>query len=195
MNDSFLNDLFLHVDGITIGSTATAEELTKKVELALTWSVNAAIQRNKVYNDNAPQEVHEKLRSEWAKLLHKESEAYRQREREISDEEHCAAIERIADVLSNNFRDYLSGGRLRFGTSQKAFNLYLKYLWALNMAERPPHCPVDSVILGKLGIDGSWTKCDSSEVYMTWIEAIRRRLNLAEWELEAWLRWKLNSDF
>ena len=131
---------------------------------------------------------------EWKRLLSEEGDAYRNPKPPISDELHCAAIARIADTLSSKFSEMLRDGRLRFGTSQKAFNLYLKYLWALGEIQTPPHCPIDSVVLERAGLDGSsWTKSDSCEVYMAWVQHIRKHLTLAEWENDVWLRWRLSN--
>jgi hypothetical protein len=85
----------------------------------------------------------------------------------------------------------LNNGRLRYGTSQKAFNLYLKYLWQLGEIAAPPHCPVDRIVLNALGIDEAWTKCDDQKQYMEWIGAIRRKagpLSVSQWENDVWLR-------
>jgi hypothetical protein len=161
-----MNGLFLKVDGVG------------NKEQAVTWSINAALQRNKVYKNDEYYEQREQFRAEWAGLLSDEAQAYKSLEASVSDEQHCAAIARIADTLSNKFSQLLDRGRLRFGTSQKAFNLYLKYLWALGEAQTPPHCPIDSVVLEKAGIDGCWTKSDSCEEYMDWINQIRERLTL-----------------
>ncbi len=177
-----MKGLFLKVDEVS-----TKEE-------ALKSSIDAALGRNKVYKDDEDYEARKKFRARWASLISNESEAYRNPAQPISDDQHCAAILRIADTLSNEFRELLYGGRLRIGTSQKAFNLYLKYLWALNEAAMPPHCPIDSVVLAKAGISGSWTKCDSCEEYMDWINRIRGHLNLAEWENEVWLRWRISNS-
>ena len=176
-----MKELFLKLDGVS-----------KNAE-ALNWSINAALQRNKVYKNDENYERREQLRDEWARLLSDEANAYKAPESPVSDEQHCASIARIADTLSNKFHEILDGGRLRFGTSQKAFNLYLKYLWALGEAQRPPHCPIDSVVLEQAGIDGCWTKSDSCEEYMEWINKIRKHLNLAEWEMRTWLRWKISA--
>lgn len=183
MNDTFLKtDIFLRADRIS-----TEEQ-------AMIWSINAALQRNKVYKNDENYEVRERFRARWAELIREASQAYRKPTMPISDEQHCAAIARISDELSKTFGEYLIGGRLRFGTSQKAFNLFLKYLWALKEAAMPPHCPIDSVVLSKVGIADSWTKCDSCEEYMRWINEIRKRLQLAEWENETWLIWRLNNS-
>jgi hypothetical protein len=177
-----MNNLFLKIDGVG------------DKDQALTWSVNAALQRNKVYKNDENYGQREQFRTEWGRLLSEEANAYKSLKSPVSDDQHCAAIARIADTLSNQFSQMLDGGRLRFGTSQKAFNLYLKYLWALGEARTPPHCPIDSVVLERAGIDGCWTKSDSCEEYMVWINQIRNRLTLAEWENDVWLRWKLNDS-
>ncbi len=179
-----MNDLFLKVDGV------------REEPEAMTWSINSALQRNKVYTSTGDNGGRAEFRNEWAKLMRKESEPYRQPAFSVSDDQHCAAIGRISDELSRRFGKYLSDGRLRFGTSQKAFNLYLKYLWAMGVAAMPPHCPIDRVVLERLGIDACWTKSDSRDEYMEWINEIRKRVQVAEWENEVWLRWRLsNSGF
>jgi hypothetical protein len=176
---SSMKELFLKVDGV--GSE----------EQAIGSSIGAALQRNRVYKNDEHYEIREQFRSNWADLIRKEAKAYGKPLRPISDEEHCAAIERICGNLSAQFGEILSGGRLRFGTSQKAFNLYLKYLWALGEIERPPHCPIDSIILARIGFADSWTKSDSPEDYMRWINKIREQMTLADWENDVWLRWRL----
>jgi hypothetical protein len=177
-----VKDLFLKVDGI------------QNKEQALKWSINAALQRNKVYKSEDHYELREKLKEEWGKLLCEEAQAYKNPSEPISDKQHCAAIARIAGALSAEFNDILAEGRLRFGTSQKALNLFLKYLWALDEIQMPPHCPIDSVVLESAGIAGSWTRCDSAEEYLGWINAIRKRLTLTEWENSTWLRWRMSNS-
>ena len=171
-------DLFLRVDGIS-----TEQE-------AIDAAVNSALQHNKVY-ETEDESVRAAFREEWKRLMKNESKPYRSLSFVTTDEQHCDVIERIAAMLTSDFGPHLAGGRVRFGTSQKAFNLYLKYLWKLKAAATPPHCPIDSVVLAKVGIDGLWTKCDSRDHYLQWIAAIRERLTIAEWENEAWLRWRL----
>ena len=112
----------------------------------------------------------------------------------IKDKQHCDAIERIAGTLSNRWGSILHGdpGHLRFGISQKAFNLYLKYLWRLRkITKEPPHCPIDEIVLRIGGLAGSWTKSDNREQYMDWIDWLRMRaqrknLTLSVWEYTEW---------
>ncbi len=110
------------------------ERITNE-DSALVWSVNAAVQRNRVYASDTGREA---FRAEWRKLLSEDSRRYRAAARTISDAAHCEGIGTISDRLSAAFAPLLKCGRLRYGTSQKAFNLYLKYLWHLGELSVPP---------------------------------------------------------
>ena len=104
-------------------------------------------------------------------------------------------IEHLKNILSiqeftKKFDKLLVGGKLNFGITQKVFNLYLKYLWCLELIEIPPHFPVDSIIQGKLGIyNNPWTKFENAEPYIYAINIAKKKLedsdfkSLAELEL------------
>lgn len=181
LNDGH-EDLFLVVDDV------------HSEEQAAIWSVNAALGHNHVYSG---EEQRDDIRAQWRGLIREESRPYANPTEPISDAQHCAAIRKITDKLSLRFGSYLIGGRLRYGTSQKAFNLYLKYLWRLGEAATPPHCPVDRVVLEAAGIDALWTKSDSEGEYRGWINLIRKKawpVSLAEWEHDTWLQWRMSNS-
>ena len=151
-------------------------------------AIQSALQHNKTYRSESDYGMRDAFRSEWAKFIREESINYVQ---PVADVQHCEAIRRIADKLQVKFGQLLSSGHLRYGTSQKALNLYLKFLWRLGKVAMPPHCPVDRIVLNAGGIDGVWTRCDSVAQYMEWINLLRARakpLSLAEWEHQIWLR-------
>ena len=155
---------------------------------AMSNAIQAALQHNKTYGAASDDGMRDSFRAEWGKFIREESQRYTQ---SVSDVQHCEGIQRISDRLRVRFGQLLSDGHLRFGTSQKALNLYLKFLWRLGKVATPPHCPVDRIVLNAGGIDGVWTKCDSAQQYMGWINALRARarpLSLAEWEHQMWLR-------
>lgn len=156
---------------------------------AIRNSLRASLQRNKTYNEKAPAKLRAEFRLTWAELIAQAAEPY---EHPIGDDlQHCKTIKGIADSLTKQHSSILDNETLRFGTSQKAFNLYLKFLWRLGCIPRPPHCPVDRVILGVAGILGSWTACDSDQEYMSWIKKLREKaagVNLGEWEYEQWMK-------
>jgi hypothetical protein len=153
---------------------------------AMSNSLRAALQRNKVYSTSSNQQDRSSFRLAWSELIAKSSAKY---SCPVDDDAHCKTIEQISQELSDKFERILEGRKLRFGTSQKAFNLYLKFLWRLGQIQMPPHCPVDGIVLRKAGITGSWTQSDSVEEYMRWIGKLRklaRSQTLAEWEYALW---------
>jgi len=172
------NCRFLEIDGIRCEADA------------VTWSVNAAVQRNRVYCRESGREA---FREAWKEELCKQTQRYAQGTA-LSDSEHCKIIAGIADRLSLRFPEVLSRGRLRFGTSQKALNLWLKYLWHFEKISEPPHCPFDGKILKALKVYDAWTRCNDQGQYMSWVSSARKRadgLSLSKWECEEWLRRRL----
>jgi hypothetical protein len=157
-------------------------------EIFMSNAITAALGRNKIYAPSCIDSDKQAFRERLAKWLRVEARRYATA---VSDGEHYVTIGKIADVLSEECRETLCGGRLRYGTAQKAFNLYLKFLWRSGCIPEPPHCPIDRVVLGEAGIDGSWTKCDCEGEYMKWIDALKTKakpLGLSEWEHSVWLK-------
>lgn len=106
----------------------------------------------------------------------------------VGDEQHIKNIEKLQTEINKNYSIIL---KLHFGRAQKLLNLYLKYLWALDLIPEPPHCPFDSIIIAKLKAKvPAWTKPDFQEKH--YIELInlargqfsKERLSIAEWELK-----------
>jgi hypothetical protein len=158
----------------------------KTEESAMRNAIQSALQHNKTYRDGVGDPKRKQFRTEWATFIRNESIRYTQ---PVSDVQHCESITRISDGLSSKFGGYLINGRLRYGTSQKAFNLHLKFLWRMGKAATPPHCPVDGIMLKEAGINEKWTKCDAKEEYMNWVTALRVKASprsLAEWEYDVW---------
>jgi hypothetical protein len=174
-----LNDPFLEETGVKTEEDAIREALKSALQQ----------RQNKVYTRDEVGNERREFRNMLAKLIREESKRYTQPLQPVSGEEHFQAIRRISDALSGRFRTILKDGRLRYGTSQKALNLYLKFLWRLGKAGTPPHCPIDGTVLEAAGVIGSWTRSDSEEEYVRWINEIRRKASprtIAEWEYQAW---------
>jgi hypothetical protein len=143
-----VSDPFLEVTGVNTEEDAMRETLKSALQQ----------RQNKVYARDEVGSERKAFRSELARLIREESQRYTQPNQPMSDIQHCGNIRRISDTLSHSFGNILKGGRMRYGTSQKALNLYLKFLWRLGKAATPPHCPVDSNVLEAAGIIGSWTR-------------------------------------
>lgn len=153
-------------------------------------TLKSTLGRNKVYSRDEVGGERAIFRAELRRTLRNESQRYRYRGT-VSDAEHCAAIRRISDGISTRFSDMFVGGRFRYGTAQKALNLYLKYLWRLRALGdgKPPHCPVDSIVMQAAGLSGSWTRSDNEQESISWINWIRRVASpgsIADWEYGRW---------
>jgi hypothetical protein len=156
-------------------------------EIFISNAIAAALGRNTTYTDSTNAKQRNAIRKEFGKQLRAEAARYKTT---VSDDDHCRAITTISKAVSDKFEDLLKSGRLRYGTTQNAFNLYLKFLWRSGQIPKPPHCPIDRIVLSAAGISGSFTKCDSMSEYSGWIDALRKHVgqrSLAEWENDTWL--------
>jgi hypothetical protein len=116
----------------------------------------------------------------------------------VTDADHRKNLAALEKWVTEKCGSVLVGGKvrkeghLRRGTAQKAFNLYLKFLWCVGRIPTPPHSTVDKTILVKLPKEFqniNWTQIDSEEEYDIIIEAVQKiagREPLAEWELREW---------
>ena len=160
---------------------------------AMTESLKAALQQrqNTVYSRPEFGDERSRFRGVLAQMIRSEAARYKQPSR-VPDAEHCEAIRRISDGLSARYGQiFLTNCRFRYGTAQKAFNLYLKFLWRLGSlgSGKPPHCPCDGIVLSAAGIVGKWTHSDDQQEYMRWIEVIRKiasPLDMSDWEYQLW---------
>ena len=162
-------------------------------------SIHAAFQRANVYRDSKAFTDSNRLRvrERLADLL---KEVTKQYGSDITDAKHKENIKHITDTLTAEFKDknLLKENRFRIGISQKALNLYLKYLWCLGKIPTPPHCPFDFGIISKLPLNYEekkrlqWTELDSLEGYSQLVDAAKKKIKLtgdasiSEWELKEW---------
>src|SRR5579862_5557035 len=156
-------------------------------EIFMSNAIAAALGRNSAYRASCSEQRKSEFRNTLAKRLRNET---RRDAAPITDDEHCGVIREICSTLSKSFCDALSDQRFRYGTAQKALNLYLKFLWRCGAIPEPPHCPVDSMMLRTVGVTDAWTKSDCENRYRTWISALREKAEdrgLAQFEHEVWL--------
>ncbi len=153
---------------------------------AMRNALRAALQHNPVYLGGVSLGGRREIRKDWADQI---TQFARDCVGVVSERDLVDRIGAISDSLSQRHEHALRGGRLRFGTSQKALNLYLKLLWRLGKIARPPHCPVDRIVLRYAGITGSWTSSDSVDEYLEWIRGLEKAaepMHVADWEYELW---------
>lgn len=161
----------------------------------LAWQ--GASQRNRIflagldYADRRRQGLQASVRQRVWNLV---DEKYTDPKKPVSSEDHTAYICTLADDLTREHGACLYQGRMRIGTVQKLLNLFLKYLWCAGMVPEPPHCPIDSIILRKLGLAGTlWTTLDSADGYKNIIlqakkTATENGTSLSQWELKVFSR-------
>jgi hypothetical protein len=159
-------------------------------------SINGAFQHAGVYLNGLSEADpnKKKVRELLLNIILNFTEQYRN---DVTDSQHCSNIEELANTMSSEFKDkgVLRNDRFRVGISQKALNLYLKYLWCLDEIPTPPHCPIDRRIIEKLGIQYQqrgqydWTKLDCIQKYGELIFLCKKKaegIPIAEWELKIW---------
>jgi hypothetical protein len=167
------------------------KHLKKEFLLNEIWmlSINAAFQRANVYKDGSLEKERSVFKQQVREFVATLAEPYYSAS--IDDEKHIANIYAIV-AFSKAYAHLLTNGSLNFGVSQKLFNLYLKYLWCLDVMElQPPHFPVDRIIQSKLkiAVPTPWTQMIDETAYKNIIDNARRQLigsgytHIAELEL------------
>ena len=113
----------------------------------------------------------------------------------VSEEDHIKNIETLSREITKEHGEILKNGQLRIGTAQKLLNVYIKFLWSLNpeQIKNPIHCPLDRIVLKKIGCNDSWTMMERIDEYEDKIDKIRNYFekkginkSIAEWERDLW---------
>ncbi|QIB66955.1 hypothetical protein [Kineobactrum salinum] len=154
------------------------------------WQVTvyAAFQRAKVYSRDASDSDKKGIKD----LLRKEiDEKLKNYANPVAEDLHMSSISSIANAINKNWSAALLDDEIPIGVVQKAFNLYLKFMWCLKEIPEPPHCPLDKVIIDKLAPTHrkSWTKIRDIETYNILVAELRKLAgsrSLAVWELETY---------
>ncbi len=146
-------------------------------------TIMGAFQHNKIYGENVNVANKIKFRKSLELLLNIKAEAYKKM---VSESNHLMHLDELKSSLELAHKDILLDEFISFGTVQKILNLYLKYLWSIDLIVEPPHCPIDSIILNRLNdFTTRWTKMNKN-VYINTIEKIKlisEKRSIAEWEL------------
>ena len=134
-------------------------------------SFGGAFQRANVYKKN----IDENLRKEFRKSIQIKIEEYVEKfyvHRSPNSNKHCNNLLEIKEWVDKNFSKILTKNEIKLGVIQKLLNLYLKYLWCLGKISKPPHCPIDRIIISKLNIKNppNWTTLNDIRDYMNIVE-------------------------
>ncbi|MDD2287438.1 MAG: hypothetical protein PHH52_00585 [Patescibacteria group bacterium] len=152
-----------------------------------TLTINGAFGHNPIYNEHCKGPEKEKFRIYIRNILLKYGVIYKE---SVEEEGHYNKLTELQGEISAVFGYLLKNQALNIGTIQKLLNLYLKYMWCLDLIPTPPHCPVDSVVLKKINRGNTkWTKMTSIDEYKKIINEIKKvskHTCISEWELEIW---------
>lgn len=166
---------------------ATKEiDFLKRQFFRISWS--ASTQRNPTYEKSASPEARALFLKEMGRfLMPKVNLEYSQ---EVSEDNHYSNIEGLMEYGAETGHGLLLGGRYKSANAQKLLNVYLKFLWCAGLITRPPHCPVDAIVLRAAGIrDQNWTEMQTLEEYRQIVGLLKLAAgtnSLADWELDVY---------
>lgn len=157
-------------------------------KIVLRNTIHAAFQRGKVYANNITTSNKALVTESIKTVLVKLSANYINNN--VTEQQHIENITNLAQTISQNHGDKLREQRLRIGTAQKLLNVYIKFLWCLNEANEPIHCPIDGIVLREINVNRNWTELDSIDDYCNFISSIREIIpngeTIARWEHRLW---------
>lgn len=177
----------------------TPQECKKRkfiLQQCLINSIKAAVtlRAEDFYKKNVQESEKSKLRKDFAEAIIKAAQKI------ISSKANqtktlIKAINGIKKTLKTH-KKILAEGQPSFGVAQKALNLFLKYLWCLdipNISQPPLHCPVDSQVLDEIKDEyrkeqKPWFHFSQKD-YEIAIGKIQNKIkpeSCAEWELRKW---------
>ena len=181
-------------EAIRTSISATAiNEKQRKFLVSEFWihSWNASVQRVRLYNKNTSLTKKEEFRNGVIGWI--EEELLEQYSSEIDSDKHEENLEKLMQKGSELGKDILKCGKYPLGIAQKLLNLQLKYLWCYNITAKPPHCPVDSIIMKELNSKDRkpWTNINELSEYKNIISELKKIASgqsLADWELAVFRR-------
>ncbi|SFO60272.1 hypothetical protein SAMN04488519_1098 [Algoriphagus ornithinivorans] len=132
----------------------------KSVERALSRALNASVQHNSLYAPSVSMTERKAVRKAWIEKLVELSKEY---QNGADIETFHAQVLELRDYMNRNFSEYFRNDvhpkygynpGFRISHAQKSLSVFLKHLWCMGMIDTPPICPVDRVILEKIGKKG-----------------------------------------
>lgn len=159
----------------------------------LMLSIAGAFSRNRVYKPNTSVSLKNELKRELKEELNLFIQEYKE---SVSEEKHFQNIQDLSEKISKKYSRILNAEIFNIGTTQKLLNLYLKYLWSIDIVAKPPHFPVDRIMISEvLKMKGnlSWTKFTTIDEYKSVIDFAKKRCfenkeDLADFEIREFSR-------
>lgn len=159
------------------------------ISRALSRSINAAVQHNKLYLTKDWLE-RSNVRAFWANCL-KDLEQRFIKDAVWTDkryEDEILALKRKMNLRFNSVINF------KVSHAQKSMGVYFKHLWCMDIIQTPPQAPIDRIILTKAKAPYSergWTHVNDIETHRAKYEFLRSAAenekfgNVSEWELSS----------
>ncbi|WP_304142265.1 hypothetical protein [Mesoflavibacter zeaxanthinifaciens] len=168
----------------------------REIKKALELSIKASVQRNPTYSNEI--ETNSKIRKDiilfWKEQLAGFSKNYKDKK---SLDTYFQNVIDLKNIMNSKFTDafnhsrYINDKGFRIAHSQKSLSVYLKHLWCLGLISEPPMCPIDNIILTKIGLkypQNKWGYINTeiefkmkSNLIISYAE--KNNLSVCKWEL------------
>lgn len=164
--------------------------------VALQSGIVASVRRNPLYASG----VHRRLRitvlNRWRELLRGSIDD----PATWTDEGYERSLVQLRAIMNAEFGSLFERATaptgFRISHAQKSLSVYMKHLWCIGLADMPPACPVDRVVLSRAGIHsfpGGWTGVDCADVHHGLLVHLRNEANSHDMQLAEWELWAFSS--
>lgn len=176
------------VGGWYQGSIINPSKLEERaVNEAITKAINASVQRNKVYPENASKEEKQKFRLEWKEILFGLVQKYKGRV--VKEADYFDEVSFLLESMQGN--PFFNASH-----AQKSISVLFKHLWCIGLTDEPEFCPIDrftiEAVWKSLKLNGkrpNWTKILTIESLQKILDKAKdaskqSELTVAKWELQ-----------
>ena len=160
----------------------------KSIEIALSKSISASVQHNKLYSKDLDNKQKKVIRDYWKEELRTLYLNFV--DSPWGELEHNHKIIQLKDAMNIKFINQID---FRISHSQKSISVFFKHLWCLDLLSvAPPQCPIDRVILTRIGLpirERKWGYVNTIEDHKQKIDLVKNHASIegynciSEWEL------------
>lgn len=156
----------------------------RTIENAISLSIKAAVQHNSLYSEKLSSNERLIIRKDWGNKLQEISIKYKNNT--IDSEIYYKDITDLKNYMNEMYKEkfrtiphpkYNYDAGFRISHSQKSISVFLKHLWCLELISSPPQCPVDRIVLEKIGLKGqsaSWGYINTLDNHISKIKLIEK---------------------
>jgi len=166
----------------------------RTIEKALVESIKVSVGRNSTYSTDIENSIKKQIHIFWKDKLKDYSKKYKENvSREVYINDVLTLKQNMNEKFPNCFNHpkYKNDKGFRIAHAQKSLSVYLKHLWCLDLINEPPMCPIDNIILTKIGLkypQNTWGHLNNKDEFLGKSKGIvdfanRDNLSVCMWEL------------